>query len=101
MEDQYLQLLFNAHVIRLIPADVPAVSAGVVLWEFDKAMPVAYNDTDLVRVFVQDLGAIARTRLLFNQLENVALDAEQSRSRLAEYAGRPREELDDSGPHLA
>ncbi|RAS62309.1 helix-turn-helix protein [Lentzea atacamensis] len=101
MEDQYLKLLFNAHLIRLVPAEVPAVSAGVVLWEFDKAMPVAYSDTDLVRVFVQDLGAIARTRLLFNQLEGVALDAEQSRSRLAEYAGRPREELDDSGPQLA
>ncbi|PWK83052.1 hypothetical protein C8D88_112304 [Lentzea atacamensis] len=101
MEDQYLRLLFNVRMIRLVPADVPAISAGLMLWEFDKAKPVAYSDADLAKVFVQDPGAIARTRLIFNRLEELALDEEQSRRKLAEYAGRPREELDDAGPHLA
>jgi hypothetical protein len=76
-------------------------STGCVLWEYEKASPVAFSDTDLAKVFVQDPGAIARTRLLFNHLEQVALDAEQSRSKLAEYVSSPREEHDVPGPHLA
>ncbi|MEV6239388.1 helix-turn-helix transcriptional regulator [Lentzea sp. NPDC051838] len=101
MEDQYLQLLFSADLVRLVPADVLVNSAGLRLWEYGKAMPIAYSETDLTHVFVQDRGAIARTRMIFNRLEEVALDEGQSRSRLAEYAGRPREELDDSGSLLA
>jgi transcriptional regulator with XRE-family HTH domain len=101
MEDQYLQLLFNVHMVRIVPQDVIVNSAGILLWEYDKAMPVAYCETDLSQVFVQDRGAIARTRLIFNRLEEVALDEEQSRSRLAEYVSRPREELDVSGSLLA
>ncbi|WP_434452624.1 Scr1 family TA system antitoxin-like transcriptional regulator [Lentzea sp. E54] len=64
-------------------------------------MPIAYSETDLTQVFVQDLGAIARTRLIFNRLAEVALEEEQSRRKLAEYVGTPREDLDDRGPHLA
>ncbi len=101
MEDQYARLLFNTHVIRIVPEDVVIPSSGCVLWEYEKAAPVAFGETDLAKVFVQDSGAIARTRLLFNHLEEVALSEEQSRSRLAEYVGRPREELDHAGPHLA
>ncbi len=76
-------------------------ATGCVLWEYDKARPVVFSETNLAKVFVQDPGAIARTRLLFNRLDEVALDEEQSRSRLAEYVSRPREELDDSGPRMA
>ncbi|GAB2823269.1 hypothetical protein GCM10027200_23390 [Lentzea nigeriaca] len=64
-------------------------------------MPVAFVDTDLAKVFVQDPGAIVRTRLLFNRLDEVALDPEQSRTRLAEYVSPPREELDDPGTRMA
>jgi hypothetical protein len=101
MEDQYLRLLFNVHLVRIVPAEVVVTSAGIRLWEYEKALPIAYSETDLTQVFVQDTGAIARTRLIFNWLEEVALDEEQSRSKLAEYVGRPREDLDDAGPDLA
>ncbi|GAB2850367.1 helix-turn-helix domain-containing protein [Lentzea nigeriaca] len=101
MEDQYLQLLFNVHMIRIVPADVPAISAGLMLFEFDKAPPVAHHDSDLAKLFVQDPGAIVRTRLIFNRLDEIALDEQQSREKLAEYVSAPREELDVPGPHLA
>ncbi|GAB2814197.1 helix-turn-helix domain-containing protein [Lentzea nigeriaca] len=101
MEDQYARLLFDAHVIRIVPAHVVVPSSGCVLWEYQKAYPVAFGETDLAKLFVQDPGAIARTRLLFGHLDEVALDAGQSRSKLAEYVGQPRGELDVSGPHLA
>ncbi|MFS8103807.1 helix-turn-helix transcriptional regulator [Lentzea alba] len=101
MKDQYARLLFKTHVMRIVPADVVVPSSGCVLWEFEKSRPVAFAETDLARLFVQDPGAIARTRLLFDHLDEVALDAGQSRSMLAEYVGQPRGELDASGPHLA
>ncbi|MCX2954953.1 helix-turn-helix domain-containing protein [Lentzea sp. NEAU-D7] len=101
MEDQYLQLLFNAHIIRVVSADVLVNSAGVRLWEYEKAMPIAYTETDLTQVFVQDRGAIARTRLIFDRLAAVALDEEQSRRKLAEYVSAPREDFHDRGPRLA
>lgn len=101
MNDQYARLLFNAHMIRIVPADTSLVASSCVLWEYEKAMPVAFTSTDLAKVFVQDPGAIARTRLLFDRLAEVALDEEQSRSKLAEYVGRPRKDLDDPGTDLA
>jgi hypothetical protein len=101
MEEQYARLLFDADLIRVVPAHVVVPSTGLVLWEYEKALPVAFSDTDVAKVFVQDTGAIARTRLLFNHLEQVALDAEQSRSKLAEYVGRPRGDFDAQGTDLA
>ncbi|MCP2249048.1 hypothetical protein LX86_007828 [Lentzea aerocolonigenes] len=101
MADQYARLLFDADSIRVVPAEVVIPSLGCVLWEYETAKSVAYCEADLVNVFVQDPGAIARTRLLFDYLEQVALDAGQSRSKLAEYVGQPRGDLDVSGPHLA
>ncbi|MFS8095759.1 helix-turn-helix domain-containing protein [Lentzea alba] len=101
MEDQYARLLFNTHTIRIVPANAPMAATGCVLWEFEKARPVVFSETNLAKVFVEDPGAIARTRLLFDRLDQVALSAEQSRSKLAEYVGQPREGLDDSGPSLA
>ena len=101
MEEQYLQLLFAARMIRIVPASEPIAWSDCVLWEYEKAMPVAFSDTDLAKVFVQDPAVIVRTRLLFDRLAEVALDEEQSRSKLAEYVGSPREDLDDSGTRLA
>ncbi|MFS8102489.1 helix-turn-helix transcriptional regulator [Lentzea alba] len=101
MKDQYARLLFRGYTIRIVPADAALVATSCVLWEYEKALPVAFTSTDLAKVFVQDPGAIARTRLLFDRLDEVALDEEQSRSKLAEYAGRPREDLDDAGTRMA
>ncbi|SFR24443.1 Helix-turn-helix domain-containing protein [Lentzea waywayandensis] len=101
MEDQCAKLLFGAPEIRIVPAHVVVPSSGCVLWEYEKAYPVAFGETDLAKVFVQDPGAIARTRLIFDHLDEVALSAEQSRSKLAEYVSPPREEFDGRGPRLA
>ncbi|GHH60111.1 helix-turn-helix domain-containing protein [Lentzea cavernae] len=101
MEDQYARLLFEGHKIRIVPAHVVIPSSGCVLWEYEKSLPVAFGETDLAKVFVQDPAAIARTRLLFEHLDVVALDAGQSRSKLAEYVSPPREEFDGRGPRLA
>ncbi|MDX3660411.1 helix-turn-helix transcriptional regulator [Streptomyces sp. ID05-26A] len=101
MEDQYAKLLFGAPTIRIVPASAKLVATSCVLWEYEKAMPVAFTSTDLAKVFVQDPAAIARTRLLFDRLAEVALDEEQSRRVLADYVGRPREELNERGPRLA
>ncbi|MFI6100143.1 helix-turn-helix domain-containing protein [Lentzea sp. NPDC051213] len=101
MADQYRRLYANARFVRIVPADVLVNSAGIRLWEYEKAMPVAYTETDVTQVFAQDLAVIARTRLIFNRVEHVALDEEQSRSKLMEYISSPREDLDDAGPHLA
>ncbi|MFD9699857.1 helix-turn-helix domain-containing protein [Lentzea sp. NPDC059081] len=101
MAEQYARLLFRQFRIRVVPADAALVASSCVLWEYEKALPIAFTSTDLAKVFVQDPGAIARTRLLFDRLAEVALDEEQSRSKLAEYAGRPREDLDDAGTRMA
>ncbi|MEV6239255.1 helix-turn-helix transcriptional regulator [Lentzea sp. NPDC051838] len=101
MDDQYARLLFSAQFVRIIPADAPVVATSCTLWEYDKLMPVAFIEGDLVNVFVQDPGAIVRARLLFGRLAEVALDEEQSRSKLAEYVGRPREGFDDAGTRMA
>ncbi|WP_330270278.1 helix-turn-helix transcriptional regulator [Lentzea sp. NBC_00516] len=101
MEDQYAKLLFSAQDIRIVPADVVVPSSGCVLWSYEKSTSAVYCEADLVNVFVQDPGAIARTRLLFDHLDQVALDAGQSRTKLAEYVSPPREEFDGRGPRLA
>ncbi|NKE60045.1 helix-turn-helix domain-containing protein [Lentzea sp. PSKA42] len=101
MEDQYARLLFNTHIIRIVPKDAPIVATSFVLWEFEKARSLVFSETIHANVFVEDPGAIARTRLIFGRLDEVALSAEQSRSKLAEYVSPPREDVDDPGPHLA
>ncbi|GGM92434.1 transcriptional regulator [Lentzea pudingi] len=101
MEDQYARLLFNTHTVRIVPKDAPIVASSFVLWEFEKARSLVFSETIHANVFVEDPGAIARTRLLFDRLDQVALSAEQSRSKLADYVSPPREDFDDSGPHLA
>lgn len=80
MEDQYARLLFNPHIIRIVPKDAPIVASSFVMWEFDKVRPLIFSETNLANVFVEDPGAIARTRLLFGLLDELALSAEQSRS---------------------
>ncbi|MCP2249220.1 helix-turn-helix domain-containing protein [Lentzea aerocolonigenes] len=77
MEDQYLRLLFNAHILRVVPASVKPVTlrSKCTLFEFAKAAPLAYTESDLAKVFVQDDAAIAATRKLFERLDAVALES--------------------------
>jgi transcriptional regulator with XRE-family HTH domain len=103
MEDQYLRLLFNAHIVRVVPASVRGVAfhSKCTLFEFGKASPVAYSETDLAKVFAQDSMAITGSRKLFEQLDAVALDEEQSKNKLAEYVSALREDPHDPRTDLA
>ncbi|GAA3626253.1 helix-turn-helix transcriptional regulator [Lentzea roselyniae] len=103
VEDQYLRLLFNTHVLRVVPADVKAAAfqSKCTIYEFEKAPPVAYTETDMVQVFAQDSAAVEQSRRLFERLDAVALDEEQSRSKLAEYVSGLREDPHDHGTDLA
>lgn len=100
-EDQYRRLLWRTHVLRVVPANICAFRSAATLYEFGKAAPVVYSESDTAQVYAQDSVAIARTRRLFERLDAVALDAEQSKHRLAEYVSGLREDPHDSGPDLA
>ncbi|MGZ3146129.1 helix-turn-helix domain-containing protein [Lentzea chajnantorensis] len=103
MEDQYLRLLFNTHIMRIVPDRYRAVAlqGKTTLYEFDKADPITYSESDLVQVFAQDRAAVARTRQLFDHLDAIALDEEQSKSMLTEYISALRKDSDDPGPDVA
>ncbi len=92
MEDQYLRLLFNTHVLRVVPATAmkAALLSKCSLYEFEKSKPVAFSADALAMVFAQDHAAVERTRRLFERLDAVAWDEEQSRKKLAEYVSDPR-----------
>ncbi|RAS64986.1 hypothetical protein C8D87_105481 [Lentzea atacamensis] len=100
-EGQYLRLLFNTHILRIVPANVSAFRSAATLYEFGKAAPVVYSETDTARVYAQDSVAIARTRRLFQRLDAVALDEEQSKRKLAEYVSGLREDTHGGGTDLA
>lgn len=103
MEEQYLRLLFNTHVLRIVPASARKVAmlSKCTLFEFEKALPVVVSPTDTAMVFAQDAAAIARARAIFERLDSIALDQEQSRSKLAEYVSRLREDPDEPRTDLA
>lgn len=99
MEDQYLRLLFHTHVLRIVPANISTFRSACVLYEFEKAAPVVFTETDMAQVFAQEKTAVARARRLFQRLDAVALDAEQSRGMLMDYISGLRE--DPHGTDLA
>ncbi|MFS8104382.1 helix-turn-helix transcriptional regulator [Lentzea alba] len=103
MEDQYLRLLFNAHVVRVVPASVRGVAfhSKCTLFEFGKASPLAYTETDLAKVFAQDSLAVTWSKKLFERLDAVALDEEQSKNKLAAYVSGLREDPHDQRSDLA
>ncbi|HEX8864074.1 MAG TPA: helix-turn-helix transcriptional regulator [Lentzea sp.] len=103
MDEQYRRMLFNTHVLRLVPAHVTsaALHAACVLYEFNKASPVVFSSTDTAKVFAQDSAAVERSRKVFERLDAVALDEEQSRRKLAEYVGGLREEPHEPRSDLA
>jgi hypothetical protein len=100
-EIQYRRLLFKTHIIRVVPARMVTFRSPCVLYEFAKAAPVAFTENDMVQVFAQDTTAVARARRLFQRLDAVALDEEQSRRMLMEYIGGLREDSHDPGTDLA
>jgi hypothetical protein len=104
MEDQLMRLLFHTHVIRIVPAaSGPAgvLMAHYVLWEYEKRDDVAFTESDLAMVFVQDQIGVKRCKSIFARLDALALNEEQSRSMVADLASRSREDLSGRRLHLA
>jgi hypothetical protein len=104
MEDQLMRLLFHTHIIRIVPASsglAGVFAAPYVLWEYEKRSSVAYTESDLAMVFVQDLAGVKRCKSIFAQLDALALGEEQSRSMVADLASRSREDLSGRRLHLA
>jgi hypothetical protein len=100
-EEQYLRLLFNTHILRVVPANVCSFRTPVTLYDFGKAAPVVYSESETAQVWAQDSVAVARARRLFQRLDAVALDAEQSKRKLAEYVSGLREDSHGGGTDLA
>ncbi|MGW4206567.1 helix-turn-helix domain-containing protein [Lentzea sp. NPDC004789] len=104
MEEQLMKLLFHTHVIRIVPSSCGAAGvfmAPYVLWEYEKRSSVAYTESDLAQVFVQDLRGIKHCKSIFARLDALALDEGQSRSMVADLASRSREDLSGRKLHLA
>lgn len=104
MEDQLMRLLFHTHVVRIVPASAGAAGTfrgAYVLWEYEKRSSVAYTESDLALVFVQDLAGVKRCKSIFEHLDALALSEEQSRTVVADLASRSREDLSDRRLHLA
>ncbi|WP_086665026.1 helix-turn-helix domain-containing protein [Lentzea kentuckyensis] len=104
MEEQYLRLLFHTHILRIVPMSAGAAIAtrsARMLFSFEKHPPVAYTETDVAQVFAHDGRAIAKSREFFKWLETHALDEGQSRSLLASYVNRLREDFNGPRTELA
>ncbi|MFJ5986709.1 helix-turn-helix domain-containing protein [Lentzea sp. NPDC092896] len=89
MEEQFVWLLANSSVVRIVPEEATsaAFQSACTLFEFEKASPLVFAESGYTRVFAQGEAAVERSRRLFDLLEDVALDEHQSRRKLAEYRG--------------
>ncbi|RKT51827.1 helix-turn-helix domain-containing protein [Saccharothrix australiensis] len=111
MQDQLMRLSFMSEWARIrprvIPASVgghPAMSHSFNLMTFTPPVgPVAYVESDVATVFVEDPDAIRAYQRKRQVLAGLALDAEQSRSAFARWADfyDRREDRDAPGPDVA
>ncbi|GGM83769.1 transcriptional regulator [Lentzea pudingi] len=95
MEDQLMRLLFNTHSIRVVRAASGAAGvylAEYVLWNFEKRSTVAYAESEIAQVFVQDPSGVKDCKKIFERLDSIALSEEQSRAMVADLASRARED---------
>jgi len=104
MEEQYLRMLFNTHILRIVPMSAgpgPIRMTARMLFSFEKLIPAAYSETDLANVFAHDGAAIADSREFFKWLDALALDEGQSRSLLASYVSGLRKDSHEPQAELA
>ncbi|WP_199442282.1 helix-turn-helix domain-containing protein [Umezawaea beigongshangensis] len=94
MEDQILRLVFHAAsprcAVRVVPSSrgaVGAFAASCSLMQYEQETPVACVKSDLVRTLTSDAKVIARCRLVFERLDEFALDDEGSRNLLIDWVG--------------
>jgi transcriptional regulator with XRE-family HTH domain len=105
MNDQLLHLVFAStrpqvcvRVVPLAAGPHPGVGGAFTLLENDAVKPVVYVEHPTASLFFDDGECLRWYRKALDKLATMALDAEQSRSWLANMAGehdRPREEQDD------
>ncbi|WP_199442348.1 helix-turn-helix domain-containing protein [Umezawaea beigongshangensis] len=92
MHDQMMRLAFMSEWSRLSPRVVPLavnhplLARSFVLMTFDEVGPVAYVETDVATLFVDDRRAVEFYHRKQAALSELALDAEQSRSVFAHWA---------------
>ena len=104
MEEQYLRMLFNTHIVRIVPMSAgpgPIRMSPRMLLSFERLVPLAYSETDLARVFAHDGAAIADSREFFKWLDSRALDEGQSKSLLTSYISRLRKDSHEPPAELA
>ncbi|MEV6236400.1 helix-turn-helix transcriptional regulator [Lentzea sp. NPDC051838] len=104
MDEQYLRMLFNTHILRIVPMSASPAAIRMsarMLFNFEKQIPVAYCETDIGRVFAHDGAAIADSRETFKWLDALALDEGQSRSMLASYVSGLRKDSHEPHAELA
>ncbi|MFC6088786.1 helix-turn-helix domain-containing protein [Saccharothrix lopnurensis] len=101
MYEQMLQLLFRGGVRLITFANLPvSLAAAFTFMTFADHAPVAYIESGSLSVFSDDAGTTARYRQACQDLDQVALSEEQSRSVFAEWADRYdrlREEQREAG----
>jgi hypothetical protein len=103
MHDQMMRLAFMSEWSRLSPRVVPLtvnhplLARSFVLMTFDEVEPVAYVETDVATLFVDDGNSVEFYRHKQEVLSELALSAEQSRSVFAHWADvyDRREDHDD------
>ncbi|GAB3499563.1 DUF5753 domain-containing protein [Amycolatopsis cihanbeyliensis] len=93
MNEQMLHLGFLADrpniTIRVVPfaaGQFAAIGGNVTLMEFTEHGPVAYLESPLADLFVENREALTKYRGYLNQLANDALGERQSRELLARFA---------------
>ncbi|WP_394618339.1 helix-turn-helix domain-containing protein [Lentzea sp. JNUCC 0626] len=91
MADQHRWLLANSAMLRIVPveATTAAFQSACTLFEFDKAPPLVHWESDVARVFAQGTAAVDHAHKLFELLDSVALDHDQTKHQLGR--GWPRE----------
>lgn len=104
MEEQYLRMLFNTHILRIVPMSASPAAIRMsarMLFNFEKQVPVANSETDIGKIFAQEGAVIADSREVFKWLDAIALDEGQSRSLLMNYISALRKGAHEPQTDLA
>jgi hypothetical protein len=90
MHDQHLKLLAQSNIVRIVPmeATTAAFQSKCTLFEFERSLPLVYAESGHAKVFAQDAAAVDRAEKLFDLLDSVALDENQTRRKLTEYTSQ-------------
>ena len=83
-------LLANSSIVRIVPEEAASrrrSSRRARCSSSRRRRRSCTSESDLAKVFAQGEAAVERSRKLFDLLDDVALDENQSRRKLTEYRG--------------